>query len=79
MQHLHFSPGVEPRAVLASPRWEQIQAPLTAYSEILPAGFGDRAFLKSSDLELGSGIIVSVSGPDEENFLDTVPILQGSV
>lgn len=36
-------------------------------------------FFKSSDLELGSVMLVSVSGLDEENLLDAVPSFQGSV
>lgn len=80
MQHLHSSPGIRPRAVLAPPRQAQLQASLTACSEVPPADIEERAFFfKSSDLELGSIMLVSVSGLDEENLLDAVRSFQGSV
>lgn len=71
MQHLHSS--------WAPPQGRHSCDTLTACSQVPPAGFGEKAFCKFSDLELGSGMLVSVSRLDDENLPDAGSSVQGSI
>lgn len=83
---LPLQPWVPPQSCPSFLKGVQMQADagrcrhyLTPCPEVLPACFGERAFLKGSNLELGSGMVVSISRLDKENHPDAISSLQGSV